>query len=219
MNIFNAFYSVIIILVALYSIARGFREGITHRMASLMGLAFGAVAARVLAPQFTSYFEWSARFSQATEFTDFTINLVSSVVVYSIVYALFCLMAPIFRIIFSIFEVGILNRILGAFFILFKNILWVSIALNLLLCFSSRSGLLYYESSNDGNLVGAVMDLTALTLGCNGAQDFALFHQLKEAKTISYNTFRNFKGPDNVILIRKVSYASSESAIIVDFKV
>lgn len=225
MNIFNAFYSIIIILVALYSLARGFRYGITRQLASLLGLAFGAVTARVLTPQFNSYFLWSVNFSQAPEFADFTVNLVSCVVIYSLVYIMFSLLSPILRFIFKNFEVGILNRIVGAFFSLFKNLLWVSIVLNLLLCYSSNSGLLYYERSNDGNLVGAVMGLTSVALGCYSAEDFAIFHQLKEAKTISYNSSGNFNTIQNVIFKdrsvfnpQKSKYSFDTSFIEIDSK-
>ena len=200
----NAFYSILVILVALTAIARGFRTGITRQFSSLLGLAFGAVAARVFSPQLSGHFLWAANFSQAPEFSDFTVNLVCNVVIYTVVFAGFYLTTPLFRIIFSVLEVGILNRILGAFFTLLKNILWLSIALNLLLCFSSRSGLLDYERSNDGNMVGGVLDLTSLVLGCYSAEDFAIFNQLKHAKTISYNSHRNFKSDENVIILHDI---------------
>ena len=183
----NAFYAIIIILVALVAIARGFRAGIFQQTASLLGFAFGAVAARVLVPQYTPSFKWAANLSQAPEFADFTTNLVCGVTIYSVVFAFFYLFSPFFRSALAVLEVGIFNRILGAFFMLVKNLLWLSIFFNLLLCFSSASRLLYYERSNDGNLVAAVMQLTPAILGCYGAEDFAHFNQLKEAKSISCN--------------------------------
>ena len=196
MNIFNGFYSVLIILVALVSLFRGFKMGISRQVAQCMGFAFGAVAAQVLTPKFTPDFLWAVQFSQAPEFNEFTVNLVCAVVIYAAVFFFFSLFSIIFNKAFSIFEVGIINQMFGALFALVKNLLWVSIVLNLLLCISTKSGLLYYEKSNDGNLVGSVMAITPAILGCYGAEDFALFHQLKEAKYISCN----FNSNKNVIL-------------------
>lgn len=193
----NAFYSILIIAAALVGLIRGFRLGISRQIASLLGLSFGAVSARVLFPPLAPHFQWAERLSQAPEFTDFTINLTGTVIIFSVVYLFFSLLSPIFRIIFAVWEVGIINRLLGSFLALVKNLLWISIFLNLILCYFPSSGLLYYERSNDGNLVGAVMDITPIILGGYGAEDFALFNQLKEAKSISCN----FRTCPNVIYI------------------
>ena len=74
MDLLNLFYFLIVLLVAFVSIAIGFRRGLTGQTASLLGFAFGAVAARILSPQFTDYFLWVERFSPAPEFNDFSIN-------------------------------------------------------------------------------------------------------------------------------------------------
>ena len=192
-------YPALILIVALISIFSGFRKGITSQIASLLGVAFGVVAARIFTPEMVHYFKWTARWGQAPEFNDFTSNLVCAVMIYLVVFFLFNLLSGIFKVTMSVFEIGIINRLLGAFFSLLKNLLWLSICFNLFLCFSIESGLLRYEKANDGNLVGAVMDITAVFLGCYGAQDFAHFHQLKEAKSISCNYIEG----SNVILNSK----------------
>lgn len=205
MNIFNGFYSIIIILVALYSVVKGFKTGISQQMATLLGFGFGAVAARVLSPQLSIHFLWAADLSLAPEFNEFTVDLVCSISIFATVFCLFSLLSPILQKLMRVIEVGIINRICGAVFSLVKYLLWTSMALNLLLCFSEQSGLLYYERSNDGNLVGSVMDITAVFLGCYSAEDFALFHQLKDAKSISHNRFRNLNTPINVIFAKDIS--------------
>ncbi|MCH5227349.1 MAG: CvpA family protein [Muribaculaceae bacterium] len=189
----NALYFFLIILVALWSIASGFRRGITDQVAALLGFAFGAVAARILTPQFVHHFQWASNISQAPEFSDLTADLICAVVIYTVVYAAFSLLTGLLRHALSILEVGIFNRILGAVFALTKNLLWLSMGLNILLCISSGSGLLQYQRANDGNLIATVMAMTPAFLGCYGAEDFALFNQLKEAKSISCNftTARN----------------------------
>ena len=197
MDLLNLFYLLIILLVAFVSIAVGFRRGITGQIASLLGLGFGAVAARILSPQFTFYFTWVERFSPEPEFNEFAVNLISGISIYSAVYWIFSIFSNILKAALSVIEVGIFNRILGGFFALIKNLLWLSMFLNFLICFKSESDLLRYERANDGNLIAAVMELTPLIIGTYGGEDFAHFHQLKEAKYISYNysgvnNFNNF---------------------------
>lgn len=181
----NALYLILVILVALWAAAKGFRTGITRQLSALLGFAFGAVTARVLYPELSHHFEWSAKLSQAPEFSDFSINLVCAVVIYSVVFALFSPLSIILKKLVSFIYVGIFNRIAGAFLSLLVNLLWLSMLLNLLLCFSSSSRLIVYEKANDGNPVAAVMALTPAILGCPGAEDFAHFNQLREAKSIS----------------------------------
>ena len=191
MELLNIFYIAIVLLVAFVSIAIGFRRGITGQVASLLGFAFGAVIARVLSPQFSQYFLWVERFSPANEFNELAVNLICSASIYTVVYWCFAIFNNILRKIFNVFGVGMFNRLLGGFFSLVKNLLWLSIFLNILICFKSESGLLKYERANDGNPVAAVMELTPAILGCYGGKDFAHFHQLREAKYISCN----FKSP------------------------
>ncbi|MCH5225731.1 MAG: CvpA family protein [Muribaculaceae bacterium] len=180
----NMLYLVLVIVVALYSLASGFRRGITRQLGSLLGFAFGAVASRVITPALSD-FGWGAQMSQASEFAHFTSNLLCASLVYGIVYALFMLLNPIIRSAMSVFNVGMFNRLVGAFFTMVKNLLWISILLNLYLCLSPGSDLMRYEEANDGNLVAAVMGMTHGILGCYDAEDFAHFYQLREAKRIS----------------------------------
>ena len=192
----NVFYLLLVLAVGFISFWRGFRRGFTGSISSVLGFSFGAVASRILTPDLSIYFKGMARFSQDPDFSEFTVNLVCAVVIYIAVFWIFSILGLIFRRIFSIIEMGMFNRLLGAFFSLTIGLLWLSILLNLLLCFSSGSGLLKYEKGNDGNLIASVMAITPALLGCYGAEDFAHFHQLKEAKFISCN----FKATDNVII-------------------
>ena len=201
----DAFYLIVLLAVAFVAVGIGFRQGITRQISSILGMGFGAVASRVFTPEFSSWFEWTERIGQAPEFNEFTANLVCGVTIYCVVYWLFSLFGGILRSAMSVFEVGMFNRLLGAFFSLMKNMLWLSIVFNLLLCLSPESGLMRYERSNDGNPVAAVMAMTPAIIGCYGADDFAHFHQLKEAKSISenlYNGYRNIHSTENVVIVR-----------------
>lgn len=195
-NMVNAIYFFLAILIALWGLAHGFRLGITRQMASFLGFAFGAVFARILAPELSVHFQWAAALSQAPEFSELTVNLICAVTIYCVVFALFSLLSPLLNLALSVIPVGMFNRLIGAFFSLVKNLLWLSLAFNLLLCLSPASRLIGYEKANDGNLIAAVMALTPAILGCYGAEDFAHFNQLKEAKSISCN----FHSPPNVII-------------------
>lgn len=196
----NAGYLILVLVVAFIAIVIGFRRGITGQLASILGFGFGAVVSRVLTPELASSFGIGASWSQAPEFQEFTSSLVCAVVIYCLVYLGFSFLSPILRSAMSVFEVGMFNRLLGGFFSLLKNMLWLSMALNLFLCVSPESELLRYESANDGNLVAAVMGLTPAILGCDGAEEFAHYNQLKHAKTISCN-FRST--PNVIIMVRK----------------
>lgn len=181
----NAIYLGLILIVALFSLAIGFRRGITGQISSLLGFAFGAVAARVLTPQFVDGFRWTTGISHNEDLSDFTAHLICASVIYFVVYFLFTLLGPVLRAAMSVFETGIFNRILGSVFCMIKNMLWLSIALNIYLCVTPRIELIEYERANDGNLVAAVMDMTQEILGCSGAEEFVHYHQLREAKKIS----------------------------------
>ena len=188
-------YLLMILGVGGYSLARGFRLGMTGQLATLLGFAFGAVGARILTPEFQVNFTWVSSFSPAPEFNVPAINLVCGVTIYFVIFSLFSILSGLLRGAMSVFEVGMFNRLLGSFFNCLKNLLWLSILFNLLLCFSMGSGLLRFERSGDGNLVSAVMALTPAILGCYGAEDISHIEQLKEAKKISCN----FNGSGSVI--------------------
>lgn len=208
----NLIYLIIVLTVAFYSLVYGFRKGITGQLSSLLGFAFGAVSARILTPDFIDWFQWTSKFCQAPEFREFTSNLVCGVVIYFVVFEICLVFTSILRKALSVFRTGMFNRLLGGVFSLFKNLLWLSIILNLFLCFSDESRLLRYETSNDGNLIAAVMAMTPAILGCYGAEDFAHFHQLREAKSISCNFNDkyiincNYNKKFNVILAKGKSY-------------
>lgn len=204
LRMLHVFYLLIVLLTALVSMAIGFRRGITRMLSSLLGLGFGAVAARLLSPGFYSYFLWVERFSPAAEFNEISINLVCHITIYTIVYCFFAIFSKILESAMSVFYVGIFNRLLGGFFGLVKNLLWLSFFLNLLICFKSESALLRYERANDGNPIAAVMEMTPAILGCYGGEDFAHFHQLKEAKLIS-SLLKSPFGPDNRPMIPKLN--------------
>lgn len=192
----NIIYLILTITVAIYGIMSGFRRGITGEIASILGFAFGVVATRLLTQEGLPYFEWVETFSQDPVFSEYSRNLVCAVTIFIAVYFFVYLIGCMLKLFLSWIEKGIINRMAGALFSLVNNLLLLSICFNLALFFIPSSQLLKYERAGDGNLVSAVMAMTPVFLGCYGAEDFAHFNQLKEAKSISCN----FNAKETVIL-------------------
>lgn len=180
-------YPAIVVIVAVYAIISGYRKGITNQLASVLGFGFGVVASKILTPEFADSFSKIGSLTSSPEYVEQATQLVCAVTIYFVVFWLFSLFSGILKAALSVFEVGILNRLAGSFFSLVKNLMWVSIVLNLVLCFNGQSGLLRYERADDGNIVAATMAMSPAILGCYGAEDFSYYHQLEEAKTISCN--------------------------------
>lgn len=174
-----------IIIIAFVSIFYGFRKGITHQIPSLLGVTFGAVAVRVFIPEYSIEFHNLIPVNVDKTYFKYIDNFISSALLYSIVYFLSTFFFGVFSKLISILGKGILNRITGAVFSLFKNFLWLSLLFNLLLCLNPNSILLNYEKSDDGNIVSGVLEMTHAVIGCPGAEYLVHLVQLKDASTIS----------------------------------
>ena len=190
-------YLIILIIAALWGIVVGFRKGISGQLGFLLAMGFGIVTARIFAPLYSDSFMGVATGLCEEEYAPLLANILCAAVFYAVTYAVISISNPILNSAMSVFDKGMLNRLAGAFFGLVNWLLWVSIAYNILICIVPGSSLLYYEKSDDGNLVGAVMAMTPAFLGCYGAEDMAHRVQLHDASFIS----RNFNKKENVILI------------------
>lgn len=180
-------YLGIILIVAAYSAINGFRKGLTKQLANLLGAGFGAVAARVLAPGWSHSFQDIARMMNHGQFPAFTSEVVCAVCIYGFVYFLFAIFAGVLHSAMAVFQTGMFNRLLGMFFCIFKNLMWVSVGYTLLLCFNPDNGLVKYAGRYDGNIVEGVMQICPALLGCPGAEDLSHLLQLREAAKISCN--------------------------------
>ena len=195
----TGFYLILVLVFACFGVIHGFRMGITRLLSSVLGLGFGIVFARVFTPEFEGWFEsWASNLCEPY-YVSFLANLLCASTIYLVVYWALGLTTGILRGALSVFQVGMFNRLLGAFFYMFNMLLWLSIALNILICINSDSGLMKYEKSDDGNMVAAVMSMTPSLFGCFGADEFTHQHQLREAAKISCN----FHTVENVIVIEQ----------------
>lgn len=192
----NGIYQALVLIVAFLGIIYGFRRGITGQLASLLGFGFGAVCARVFTPVYSeSFVPWAEKIFDP-HYVEIAASLLCGVCIYFVVYFIFSIASGVLRGALSVFQVGMFNRLVGAFFSLTCSLLWLSIALNLLMSMNPDSALMKYEKSDDGNMVAAVMGMTSSILGCCGAEELAHAVQLEKASAIS----RNFKGIENVII-------------------
>ena len=186
-------YMILTVIVAVAAIIYGFWRGITGQIAFVLGFAFGIVASRVFTPMLLPYFTPRVSFMVEPYYCDFAAQAFCATSIYIVVFLLFSLTNKIFNGALSVFEVGMFNRLVGAFFSLTACLLGLSIFFTLLLCVNPDCGLLNYEKSGDGNMAAAVMDITPALLGCEGADEFAHLVQLRQAAYIScnFNTLPN----------------------------
>lgn len=199
----NALFHIIVISVAVYAIIRGFRLRFTGQLASLLGMAFGVVGARVFAPGVEA---WLTDFLPAASdhaAGSFIPGVVAASLLYTGLYLLFMPLNHLLRAAMAVIDEGMLDSIFGVFLALVKYMLALSVAYNLLVCCDTSSPLVKLAADDDGNVVEAVMFVAPAMLGCENVGD--LFHrqQLYEAKKISYNPTRL---PD-VIFTRLTAHA------------
>ena len=149
-------YNLIIFAVAALAVVAGFRRGLSRQIPSAIGIAFGVVCARLLAPGLNQvlYGAFPSVHGQVEQ--RFVYDTISTAIVFFSVYAIFVTVTGFLGRILAEGMGTILDNIGGALFGLFKWMLFLSIAYNLLLALNSRSVLLQSARSDDGNAVEEV---------------------------------------------------------------
>lgn len=180
-------YHLIVIVVAAFAVIKGFRTGFTGQISGILGFAFGAVCAHVFEPDAEEIYRSLFPGIRNAVGSAFIYSVMASVTVYCIVFLCFRLFTKVLRAAMQVFYVGMLDSIFGAAFSLLKYLLFISILFNLILCVNPNSSLLKATSSDDGNVVEAVVLLAPAVLGCGSALDLSHLIQLREAKKISCN--------------------------------
>ncbi len=180
-------YHIIVLAVAAFSVIKGFKRGFTGQISGILGFAFGTVCAHVFEADVETVIRAILPGVRHTAGGPFIYSVLSSVIVYGIVYTAFKMFTKVLRSAMQVFYVGMLDSILGAMFSLLKYLLLLSIVYNLLLCINPNSPLLKYSTADDGNIVESVMLLAPGLLGCGSVHDLSHLIQLREAKKISCN--------------------------------
>lgn len=181
----STIYILIVFAVAAASVIWGFYRRMSHQVASLIGIAFGIVSARLLGPAMEDimYGAFPAVHGKIQEF--FVYQTVSRIFVFAAVYFIFKTITLFLNRILGAGEHTILDNIAGALFCLFKYMLGVSMTFNLLVAFDRESKLLDFVKSDDGNVIEEVMLLSPALLGGEDVMDLSNRIQLEEAKKIS----------------------------------
>lgn len=190
-------YQLIIVIVGLFALFKGYRRGFLNQLSGLLGMAFGVTCSIVFADRVAEILK--SVIATDFPFPSYFYSTLASAIIYVSVFVIIRFFTNILKSAMSIFHVGILNRIAGAGFCLFKYLMVLSIIYNLIVCFDSKSSLLKYTQYDDGNIVAGVLNLAPNVLGSVDIDDLTHALQLIDAKKISCN----FNSEKDVIKIEK----------------
>lgn len=183
-------YPLILILVLLLAVWRGWRKGMIYQVASLLGLGFGIVAARMFAdaamPVAEIFIpaEKSEDSADSILMRDYLTATLAAALVFSFVYLAFRLFAGLLNSALKLLHMGAVNSILGAAFNLCKWVLIMSIVLNLWLGLNPDSGLLKPCTDGDGNIVELVMGVAPAMLDTESPEELEYAIRIEQARQL-----------------------------------
>ncbi len=181
----EAIYHILVIVVALVGIFRGFNAGLMRQVSGVLGFVFGVVAARALGPDFAGWLGgWFPQVYHPVAKT-FFLQILSHGIIWGLCMFAFSMFTGILNFILSVIPVGVVNSIAGAAFSLLKYLMFLSILFDLALCRPFDSPLMHCARHDDGNLVDGVIRLAPELLGTMSAEEYIHRVQLWEARTIS----------------------------------
>lgn len=182
-------YHIILIIVLLAAIFYGWQRGMARQLASLLGLAFGFVAARLFCVTAADMLDpmippadTFAPHPFGTPLREYTAYTIGAAVVFIIVYILFRILGGILTGVLRFIHTGAVNSILGAAFSFLKWVLLMSIAFNLWLVANPHCELMKYYRDGDGNIVELVMEAAPAMLGTPSPDELAHCQQMQEAQ-------------------------------------
>lgn len=181
----NALYHLLVIVVAAIGAIRGFRSGLSGQIAAVAGMAFGIVCAHLFA---TPVEEWLWGVFPEMEYRlggKYFIGMLATALPFCGIFLLMLAFNGILRSAVSIFDAGMLDKLFGSAFAIFKYLFFLSILYNLMVDFNPRSSIVKYATDHDGNVVEAVMKVAPFSLGNPGVEKLAHDVQLEDAKKIS----------------------------------
>lgn len=181
----SGFYHIVIIIVAVWAIFTGYRKGLLRQIGAILGVAFGIVATRTLAPGFLEFVDnWIppifGGFNRIYLVETLTCGIIYLVVSGAVQGCTFILGKLI-----GVIHLGVLGSISGALFRLFQFLMILSIVYNLIVDFKPEGDLTRSSRQHDGNVVEGVMKIAPIILGFPDGEEVGFRHQLEEAKKIS----------------------------------
>jgi len=181
----EAIYQIMVIVVSVVAILRGFHRGLARQVSDVLGFVFGLVAARTLGPDFETWLMgWMPQWYEPVAKTFFF-----STLSYGLIWACFMgvcsFLTKILNKLLGLIPVGLMNSIGGTVFSLMKYLMFLSLLFDLAVCRPTDSPLMHCVRHDDGNLVDVVMRIAPGLLGSMTVEEYALKVQLWEAKSIS----------------------------------
>jgi membrane protein required for colicin V production len=144
------------LIIAGYSIFKGFRDGLIHQITSLLGLVFGAIfagtIARFLEPGLSSLFRSSPHI----------VGTISYLIAFILILVGFSFLGKMIKGFVDAIHVGFLNNIGGAFFCALKWLLIFSLFLNVVERLDSHEWIIKAETkqkSTTHNFVKSLMPI------------------------------------------------------------
>lgn len=181
----EAVYHILVIVVGLVAMAKGFRRGLTRQVSGVLGFVFGIVAARAMGPDLDVWLMgWVPEFYEPVA-KGFFFSTLSYGLIWSGSILVFSSLTVILNVVLGYLPVGIMNSIAGSAFALLKYLMFLSLLFDLALCRPDQSPLMHCVRHDDGNLVDGVVRLAPKVLGSMSAEEYVLRVQLWEAKSIS----------------------------------
>lgn len=179
-------WHLIVLLIAACGVIYGFRRGLARQTPSMIGMAFGIISARLLAPGLVDVVDGAFPSIHGNVEEHYVCDTISSTIVFASIYLIFRTVTGFLgRVMNAAGEHTILNNLGGAVYSLFKYLMFTSIALNLLVAMRLNADLLHSVKSDDGNIVEGVMLLSPGILGGQDIEELSHLIQLREAKKIS----------------------------------
>lgn len=184
-NMIDAAIHLLVLIAGAAGLIRGYRSGFTGQVASVLGIAFGAVAAQAFGDMAEEWLRgvWPSLADYPA--SGFLYSLTAYTLVFGSVCALFWLIGRLLAGIMKFFKTDLLNSVGGALFCALKYLFFLSLVYNLIGGVFPHSRIMKYGKADDGNLVEFVMLIAPRVIGCMDCEDLSHIIQLRDAKKIS----------------------------------
>lgn len=178
-------YILLVFAVVAASILWGFYRRLSRQTADVIGIAFAIICCRLLSPGLTGILYGAFPSVHGTICQTYVYDTASTAIIFTLIYFIFRTATLFLNKIMSRGEHSILDNIGGALFSLFKYLLILSVAYNIIIAGNRNSQLLDYVKSDDGNIIEGELLLAPAVLGGEDVMELSDRIQLEEAKKIS----------------------------------
>lgn len=179
------FYQLIVFAVAAASIIYGFRRGMARQVPSAVGTAFGIVCCHIFSHPLSALISQAFPLHVGHVEEEAYYGVLSCSLIFAAAFLLFTFLTSFTGKVLAEVYYNVTDHIFGALFALFKGLLILALAFNLLLAINPRSALIAAGRHDDGNAVELVMIMGAEVLGFESVETTAHKVQIEDARKIS----------------------------------